>query len=71
MMKLLSTLELSRKADTPYQTLIRAIRAGEVIPDAVSGRFYFFEERRLPEILASLNLRRGAHVETNAPTTIF
>jgi hypothetical protein len=51
--------------------LIRLVKAGEIIPDAVSGRFYLFDERRLSEIVALIKLRRGAHVETTAPITIF
>lgn len=71
MTRLLSTCELSRKLDLPYQTLVRAVRAGDLVPDAISGRFLFWSEDRLPEILSAMRLRRGAYVEKSVPITIF
>ncbi len=71
LLHLLSANELARKIDVPYQTLIRMVRAGEIIPDAVSGRFYLFNKARLSEIVAAINLRRGAHIDLNVPMTVF
>jgi hypothetical protein len=50
MTRFLSLNELSRQADAPYALLLKLVRAGELLPDGISGRFLLFDFNRVPEI---------------------
>lgn len=64
MTRLLSLNELARKVDCPYARLLKMVRSGEILPDGVSGRFLFFDERRLDQILTLLKARRLAKLRS-------
>jgi hypothetical protein len=63
--------ELARKADLPYRRLLRKVESGELVPDSVTGRFFLFDEKRLPELLRYLNLPRETQLGSPVPETIF
>lgn len=51
MTEMYSLNQLSRKLDFPYQSLLARIRTGELIPDAITGRYFLFDAGRLPAII--------------------
>jgi hypothetical protein len=54
--RLLSLLEISRKAGLPYARVCKVFSRGKLVPDYVSGNSYLFLPERLGELRKLITL---------------
>jgi hypothetical protein len=67
----LSLNELAKISGEPYTTMFSLMRRGELIPDAVSGRYLLYDARRVPGIQHFLDTRRTRSARSELTHTAF